>query len=67
MPLLTYFLNDREVSITDMIRDYPANEQLQAALSLIQPGQTAFILGTEDDPVYELRAEAAPMARRRAA
>jgi hypothetical protein len=66
-PVLSYFLNDREVSVTDLMRDCPANEQLQAAISLIQPGQTAFILGCGDDPVYELRAEAAPMARRRAA
>lgn len=64
---ISYFLDDHAVSVTDLMRDYPANEQLQAAISLIQPGQTAFILGCGDDPVYELRAEAAPMAQRRAA
>ena len=62
---IQYFLNDREVSVIDLLRDYPTNEQLSAAISLLQPGQYALI--SSDGDVYELRAEAAAMAHGRAA
>jgi hypothetical protein len=64
-PALSYFLNDREVSVTDLMRDYPANEQMGAAITLLQPGQYALISSGGD--FYELRAEVAPIAKRRAA
>ncbi len=62
---VSYFLDDNEVSVTDLMRDYPANEQLQAAIALLKPGQIAFIFSPEG--VYELRAEVAPQAYWRAA
>ena len=62
--MMSYFLDDREVSVTDLMRDCPTNESLQAAISLLKPGQIAFILS--DGKVHELRAETAQIQRRAA-